>query len=181
MASISTFMKFAKYKPKKFNIEEHKFNICEPLSATGLRAIRYLLELNPNKVGEIVASDMDKNAQNVLEKNAIYNKIDINTEKSKLKIYCSEATQLLYSNLKHFDIIDLDPYGTAIPLLDSAIQSLPSGGFLCVTFTDMPVLCGNYQETCYYKYSTISAKKPYCHEVRIFLILDGYTNSFIQH
>jgi tRNA (guanine26-N2/guanine27-N2)-dimethyltransferase len=161
-------MKFAKYKPKKMNLLDKRFNICEPLSATGLRAIRYYLELNNNKIGEIVASDMDQKAEDMMQKNTKHNNIDTNTENSRFKIHCSEATRLLYSHPNHFDIIDLDPYGTAIPLLDSAIHALPSGGFLCVTFTDMPVLCGNYQETCYYKYSSISAKKPYCHEVHRF-------------
>jgi tRNA (guanine26-N2/guanine27-N2)-dimethyltransferase len=158
-------MNFAKHKPKKFNLSEKKFNICEPLSATGLRAIRYFLEIKSEKIGEIVAGDMDKKAEEMIQKNAIHNKIDIKSENARFKIHLSEATRLLYINMKHFDIIDLDPYGTAIPLLDSAVQALPNGGLLCVTFTDMPVLCGNYQETCYYKYGTISAKKPYCHEV----------------
>jgi len=40
---------------------------------------------------------------------------------------------------------------------------------LCVTFTDMTVLCGNYPETTYYKYGTIPYKTPYCHEVILYL------------
>lgn len=156
-------MKFAKFKHKKTNLTEKKYNICEPLSATGLRAIRYFLELEQSSVGEIVAGDMDPKAVAMIRKNAIHNKIE--TDNPKFTIECSEATRLLYGKMSHFDIIDLDPYGTAIPLLDSAIQALPSGGLLCVTFTDMPVLCGSYQETCYYKYGTISSKKSYCHEV----------------
>jgi len=38
-------------------------------------------------------------------------------------------------------------------------------GLLCVTFTDMAVLCGNYGETCLYKYGTIPIKRSYCHEM----------------
>jgi tRNA (guanine26-N2/guanine27-N2)-dimethyltransferase len=48
----------------------------------------------------------------------------------------------IYRKAKHyFDVVDLDPYGSAIPFLDSAIQSMADGGLLCVTFTDMAVLC----------------------------------------
>ena len=39
-----------------------------------------------------------------------------------------------------FDVIDLDPYGTAIPFLESSIASIYNGGMLCVTFTDTAVL-----------------------------------------
>jgi tRNA (guanine26-N2/guanine27-N2)-dimethyltransferase len=38
-------------------------------------------------------------------------------------------------------------------------------GLLCATFTDLTVLCGNYPETCYYKYGSINLKKAYCHEM----------------
>ena len=34
-----------------------------------------------------------------------------------------------------FDVIDLDPYGTASPFLDSAVQAVADGGLLCVTCT----------------------------------------------
>jgi tRNA (guanine26-N2/guanine27-N2)-dimethyltransferase len=40
-----------------------------------------------------------------------------------------------------FDVVDLDPYGSAMPFLDPAIQCLKDGGLLCATFTDMRVLC----------------------------------------
>ena len=43
-----------------------------------------------------------------------------------------------------YDVIDLDPYGTASPFLDAAVQAVEDGGLLCVTCTDMPVLSGNY-------------------------------------
>ena len=157
-------MKFKKFQNKKFNHDVHKFKICEPLSATGLRAIRYNKELNQNKIEEIVAGDMDSNAVKIIEKNIQINQIQFG-ENSKFKINCIEASRLLYSKMKYFDIIDLDPYGTAVPFLDSAIQSLRNGGLLCVTFTDMAVLCGNYQETCYYKYGSIPFKASFCHEV----------------
>lgn len=42
---------------------------------------------------------------------------------------------------KYFDIIDLDPYGTAVPFLESAISCLEDGGLLAVTYTDLAVLC----------------------------------------
>jgi tRNA (guanine26-N2/guanine27-N2)-dimethyltransferase len=105
---------------------------------------------------------MDKKAVDCIRLNAEKNNIDMD----KFKIYQYEASQLLYTNMKSFDVIDLDPYGSAIPLLDSAIQGINNGGLLCVTFTDMPVLCGNYPETTLYKYGVIPYKTSFCHEVK---------------
>ncbi|CAE7311599.1 Trmt1 [Symbiodinium natans] len=48
-----------------------------------------------------------------------------------------------------YDVIDLDPYGTVAPFIDSAIQAVADGGLLCITSTDMPVLGGNHPETCF--------------------------------
>jgi tRNA (guanine26-N2/guanine27-N2)-dimethyltransferase len=49
-----------------------------------------------------------------------------------------------------FDAIDLDPYGTASPFIDGAVQAVQDGGLLCVTCTDAALLAGtNYPEkTC---------------------------------
>lgn len=46
-----------------------------------------------------------------------------------------------------YDVIDLDPYGSASPFLDAAIQSIKSGGLLAVTCTDMAALGGSHPET----------------------------------
>jgi len=63
-----------------------------------------------------------------------------------------------------FDVIDLDPYGSAIPFLESAIQLLANGGLLCVTFTDMAVLCARRPHVCFYKYGCVPLPNKYCHE-----------------
>lgn len=45
------------------------------------------------------------------------------------------------------DVVDLDPYGTAAPFIDAAIQSVNDSGLLCVTCTDLSVLATtNYPE-----------------------------------
>ena len=45
------------------------------------------------------------------------------------------------------DVVDLDPYGTAAPFIDAAVQSVDDTGLLCVTCTDLSVLATtNYPE-----------------------------------
>jgi tRNA (guanine26-N2/guanine27-N2)-dimethyltransferase len=74
--------------------------------------------------------------------------------------------------LKRFDIIDLDPYGSAAPFVDAAIQAVADGGLICVTCTDMAVLSGgNNIETCFGNYGTMPLKTPFCHELALRSVL----------
>lgn len=81
---------------------------------------------------------------------------------------------------ERFDVLDLDPYGSASPFLDGAVQSVQDGGeqyvctcgmvtayagLLCVTCTDAAVLCGNHSDACYGKYGSIPVKAKFCHDM----------------
>lgn len=84
-------------------------------------------------------------------------------------VHTSDAIHLMNSMKKdniYFDVIDLDPYGSAIPFLESSLQVTGDGGLLCVTFTDMAVLCARQPHVCFYKYGALPLPKKYCHEVR---------------
>jgi tRNA (guanine26-N2/guanine27-N2)-dimethyltransferase len=37
--------------------------------------------------------------------------------------------------VNRFDVIDIDPFGSASEFLDSAVQAIADGGLLCVTCT----------------------------------------------
>ena len=56
-----------------------------------------------------------------------------------------DASMVMYSHRRwadRFHVIDLDPYGSPAPFLDAAVQSTAEGGLICITCTDMAVLCG---------------------------------------
>jgi tRNA (guanine26-N2/guanine27-N2)-dimethyltransferase len=78
---------------------------------------------------------------------------------------------------QQFDVVDLDPYGSAAPFLDAAVQAVADGGLLCVTCTDMPVLSGNYPETSFAKYGTFPVKAKYHHEVALRTLLNAIETS----
>ena len=63
------------------------------------------------------------------------------------------------------DIVDLDPYGSPAKFLDGSMQAVKDGGILCVTCTDMAVLCGNRSEACHAKYGAMSLRAKYCQEM----------------
>ncbi len=47
-----------------------------------------------------------------------------------------------------FDYVDLDPYGSPLPLLDRAVEATRDGGWLAVSATDLPVLAGAQAKAC---------------------------------
>lgn len=65
---------------------------------------------------------------------------------------------------KRFHAVDLDPYGSASPFLNSAVQCVADGGLLMVTCTDMATLCGNTPEATLSKYGSTPLKHKCCHE-----------------
>lgn len=81
----------------------------------------------------------------------------------------------------HFDVIDLDPYGTAIPFLESAIGCLANGGLLAVTFTDMAVLCARRPHVCSYKYGAAPLPNKYCHEMALRMVLHMISQMANRH
>lgn len=68
-------------------------------------------------------------------------------------------------------MIDLDPYGTAVPFLESSLSAMQNGGLMCVTFTDMAVLCARKPHVCFYKYGAAPLPKKYCHEMALRIVL----------
>ncbi|KAI3384991.1 hypothetical protein SNEBB_005167 [Seison nebaliae] len=84
------------------------------------------------------------------------------------------------------DVIDIDPYGSPGPFLQSTMKCLkksssPIGSLLMVTATDAAVLCGSAGgDASWARYGTVTAPKmPYCHETAIRSLL--YTISRVAN
>lgn len=155
--------------------------ILEALAATGLRSVRYLKEID--KIQKLHANDLDPKAVELMTKNFEFNDIEAGkyqgkyhfSKKSCLDIaHTCDAIDLMnqFRAEKYFcDVIDLDPYGTAIPFLESSIGCINNGGLLCVTFTDMAVLCARKPHVCSYKYGSVPLPQKYCHEMALRMVL----------
>jgi tRNA (guanine26-N2/guanine27-N2)-dimethyltransferase len=115
--------------------------VLEGLAATGLRSIRYALEV-PG-VGRVDANDLDPAVVESMRANIALNGAEV---EAKVQPHCSDARLLMLQNPAEYDAVDLDPYGTPAHLLDTAVQAVADGGLLMVTATDMAVLCGNSGE-----------------------------------
>lgn len=140
--------------------------ILEALSASGLRALRYALEVE--EVGKVVALDNDKVSVEACRRNIKFNG---SVASSKVESHLEDARVYMLTHLKEFDVVDLDPYGTPSVFLDSAVQSVADGGMLMCTATDMAVLCGGNGEVCYSKYGSYPLRGKYCHEMALRILL----------
>ncbi|XP_059948212.1 tRNA (guanine(26)-N(2))-dimethyltransferase isoform X3 [Mesoplodon densirostris] len=146
---------------------EEGLRVLEGLAASGLRSIRFALEVPGLR--SVVANDASARAVDLIHRNVQLNDVAHLVQPSQ-----ADARMLMYQHQKaseRFDVIDLDPYGSPAPFLDAAVQAVSEGGLLCVTCTDMAVLAGNSGETCYSKYGAMALKSRACHEMALRIVL----------
>lgn len=103
----------------------------------------------------------------------------------KITINEGDALDVMYSHRhpsSRFHVVDLDPYGSAAPFINGAVQSIADGGLLCVTCTDLAVLASNnYPEKCYALYGGSSTRTEYSHEAALRLVLHSIAMSAAQY
>jgi tRNA (guanine26-N2/guanine27-N2)-dimethyltransferase len=164
------------------------FTILDALSATGLRALRYAQEVPFTT--SITANDLLAAATETIKLNVEHNKLS-----EKIVPVTGNALAHMYSLAvdtvdskgrpkigKKYDVIDLDPYGTAAPFLDAAVQSVNDGGLLCVTCTDAGVWASNgYPEKAFSLYGGIPIKGMQCHEGGLRLILHSIATAAARY
>ncbi|CZT53408.1 probable N2,N2-dimethylguanosine tRNA methyltransferase [Rhynchosporium secalis] len=162
------------------------FTILDALSATGLRALRYSHEIPI--VTSVTANDLLPEATKTIKMNIKHNQLE-----NKIKATTSNAMAHMYSLIGQdcknekgrsqpsmkYNVIDLDPYGTAAPFLDAAVQAVrDDGGLLCVTCTDAGVWASNgYPEKAFSLYGGTTIKGPQSHEGGLRLILHAIATS----
>jgi len=166
------------------------FTILDALSATGLRALRYSQEIPFTTL--VTANDLLPDATKMIKLNVKHNKVE-----DKVEAVTGNALTHMYS-VAHgeskdsknsakprtkYDVIDLDPYGTAAPFLDAAVQSVrEDGGLLCVTCTDAGVWASNgYPEKAFSLYGGIPIKGMHSHEGGLRLILHSIASSAARY
>ncbi|KAF4969627.1 hypothetical protein FSARC_3206 [Fusarium sarcochroum] len=168
------------------------FRILDALSASGLRALRYAHELP--FVTSVKANDLSDTAAESIRMNAKHNGLE-----DKITVTQGDALALMYRGIaddlsnrdktgspgkaNKFDVIDLDPYGTAAPFFDAAIQSVrDDGGLLCITCTDSAVWAGHsYCEKTFALYGGVPIKGMHSHEGGLRLVLNAVATSAARY
>ncbi|ASJ12443.1 tRNA (guanine(10)-N(2))-dimethyltransferase [Thermococcus thioreducens] len=152
--------------------------VLDALSATGIRGIRYALE-TPAK--EVWLNDISKEAFNLILKNVRLNlgvegegisekRIAFRGEK-EVVANLDDANRLMAEKFRYFDFLDLDPFGSPVEFLDTALRSIRRRGVLAVTATDTGVLCGAYLHACRRKYLAEPIRGELCHEAGLRILI----------
>lgn len=144
-------------------IMKKKITFCEPLASTGIRGVRIAREV-PN-VKKIVLGDIKPKATTLARLN-----VKSNDFEELIQVFNQDANFLLNkfgAPKKRFNVIDIDPFGSPVPYLDSAIRALQNKGMLALTATDLAPLCGVHPKACKRKYGGKPLRTEYCHEIAV--------------
>ncbi|MFH1505414.1 MAG: tRNA (guanine(26)-N(2))-dimethyltransferase [archaeon] len=147
-------------------VKERKLRIGLPLAGSGIRGLRFLLELKRGKVERVAFNDHKPDFVEYMEKNLKKNKI----KQDKVHISKLDANLFLLKS-KGFDYIDVDPFGTPNPFLDSAVSRISRRGILAVTATDTSALCGTFPEACLRKYWAKPLRNELMHEIGVRILI----------
>jgi tRNA (guanine26-N2/guanine27-N2)-dimethyltransferase len=155
-----------------------KMDLCEPLTSSGVRAIRWACEVPGTR--SIVAGDINPKAALLANANASFNNV-----LGKVEVFRADANLMLDTfslNGRRFDVVDVDPFGSPVRFIDSALRVLRSkGALLCLTATDMQPLCGVHQDACLRKYGGVSLRTEYCHEIAVRLLIGATVRIAVGH
>ncbi|MFT4260826.1 MAG: hypothetical protein ACMXX9_00145 [Candidatus Woesearchaeota archaeon] len=124
-----------------------------PLAGSGIRAIRIKKEVT-NEL-EIHVNDLKQDFKERIDETCRLNEVELNVHNEDANVFLS----------KHkFDYVDVDPFGSPNPFLDSAVRSLKNKGILAVTATDTGALCGSFVNACKRKYWAKPKRDERMHE-----------------
>ncbi|MFO7677498.1 MAG: tRNA (guanine(10)-N(2))-dimethyltransferase [Thermoplasmatota archaeon] len=136
-------------------------DLLDGLAASGIRGIRYAKELKGKYT--ITINDANTQAFTLIKKNIAHNKIsNITASNQNLHTLLSQ---------KHYDSIDIDPYGSPIYYFDSAMRSIRRNGMISCTATDTATLCGVYPKVCYRRYGARPLHSTPMHEIGLRILL----------
>jgi len=144
----------------------HEISICDPLASQGIRGIRFAVEIEGVK--KVLISDINEHAYKLAKHN-----VELNGLKDKITVKHKDANAILSCNAspkKRFDIVDVDPFGTPAPFLDSTFRAIKNNGLVALTATDLAPLCGVHAKACVRKYGGRPLRTEYCHELAVRLL-----------
>ncbi len=121
-----------------------QLDVADVLAGAGARSLRLANEVQADIV--VHANDGDPNGIRTLEKGR--EALGIAAE----RLATTRGNAHMFLSSRRYDIVDIDPFGSPMPLLDSAMRSVRHDGLLCLTATDTAALSGTYPRVCRRRY-----------------------------
>lgn len=127
--------------------------VADAMTATGSRAVRIANEVPGTTV---TANDISPDAIPYIDANIEINNLDncVSSHRNMHTLF-AEST---------FDYVDLDPFGSPVPFIQSAIRGCRRKGILAITATDTAPLAGAHAQKCRRRYQSEPIRGFMCHE-----------------
>ena len=158
---IACLAAFSRIAPKK----ERRY--ADALAGTGVRGVRAANELGI--AAEI--NDLSAEAYMLINEN-----IKLNNVEKLVRAHNKDANVFLSE--RRYEIVDLDPFGSPVPFLDSACRSVTE--LLLVTATDTAPLCGAHPAGTR-KYEARPLKTEYHREMGVRILLGTVIRRLAAH
>ncbi len=134
-------------------------------TATGVRAVRAAAE-----GWAVTALDVDHDAVALARDNLGRNELDAT-------VRARDANRELHR--RHYDIVDIDPFGTPIPFVDAAVRGTRQ--LLCVTATDTAPLCGAHFDAGVRRYDAVPRNTEYHREMGLRILVSALVRTAARH
>lgn len=141
--------------------EQKPITVLDGLAASGIRGIRMAHEIQGSL--EITCNDWHQQASELIQKNI--------TSLNLKHIKATEENIHTLLSQKRYHYVDIDPFGSPTPFVDSAIRGLKKNGIIACTATDTATLCGHYPAVCKRRYDAQSMLSPMMHEIGLRILL----------
>ena len=144
-----------------------KLRVFEPLAGIGVRGFRLINELD-DAVEEVTINDFGEISTDL----GRYNRGLL--KDSRLIQYKREARALaatLAENSMKYHYLDLDPFGSPAPFIDSIWKLMANKGIVGVTATDMTALAGVFPKAGLRKYGGLPLNNDRTHETAVRLLI----------
>ncbi|MAO70262.1 MAG: hypothetical protein CL983_04190 [Euryarchaeota archaeon] len=164
----------------KWLLKEGKLRVLDGLAASSLRSRRWLNELPVELAEQLEIISVDRNDESVAWALANHEKHPPkNSNPEQLSIQNGDLRQIVYSG--GWQWIDIDPYGSPIPFLDSAMQNLARKAILQVSATDTAALCGTYPQVTRRRYAAYAVNDSVTHDTAMRILLGNIALCAARH
>ena len=147
-----------------------QLHTLDTLCATGSRINRWLTELPPEKAERLVltGADLDEEALEFAKINC-----------PNVEFRHKDARQVLLSS--GWQWIDIDPFGSPVPFLDSAMQSSARRAVMEITATDTAALTGSSASACLRRYGAKIRTDEMAHDSALRLLMATVARTASTH
>ncbi|MFB6294441.1 MAG: hypothetical protein ABEI97_01660, partial [Candidatus Nanohaloarchaea archaeon] len=150
------------------------WRVCDALAASGVRGFRYRDEVDG--LGEVIVNDISSAAVDAMRTAADRNGLD-----DSVSVEHEDSNALLTSEFRSLDFVDIDPFGSPMPYLDSAARALRHNAAAGFTATDLGPLYGSYPKVCWRRYAATPVKASFGHEVGLRILAKEVFHAFSRY